>query len=416
MHERIPPRIRVGVDWRAASVGTALLLAGCLDRNGGQIDPTAVEPSTGAGTDSSGSTTFPGIMTTTVDPHPGDSDSDGGSTGEPAPLPCGNGKIDPPEQCDQGEANGDDRECTSACRWNICGDGLVEAGDELCDDGKAKNGTYGHCDKYCDKFAEHCGDGKVQTGDGEVCDDPDPKYGCLPDCTQAASCLAIKAGWGDAAETGLYFLQREGRGLTVWCDMDADGGGYTFLKYASGTVVPDPPDKFIPEALTAAQAEAKCAHWGLRLFSPRSQEHLRAAITAASAAEFGPVSDSGDFPPNIAVDSDAAGYLSIMGIYPVTPGLSCQDRPLNHEDCPQWAAKPHPLTPDVVMPYWVSDKIFAGQPGTSNCAGCSLLYDWNLDVQPPVLTGYFAVPMNGKGASSPHFLCEIGDKLGPPEG
>ncbi|MFZ6177431.1 hypothetical protein [Nannocystis pusilla] len=410
MHARIPLRIRVGVDWRVA---VALMLAGCLDRNGGQIDPTAVEASTGGGDGSSSGTTFPGIMTTTVDP--GGSDGDSGSTGDPTPAPCGNGKIDVPEQCDEGDANGDDRTCTSSCRWNICGDGLIETGDEVCDDGKGKNGTYGHCGKYCKDFSPHCGDGTLQAADGEVCDDPEPMYGCLPDCTQATSCLDIRTGWGDAAETGLYSIRRLDRQLTVWCDMQADGGGYTFLKYASGTLVPNPPepDKFIGEPLTAAQAEEKCASWGLRLFSPRTQQHLRAAVTAASAAEFAPVHVNGDYPPTVAADSDAAGYLSIMGIYPVTPGLSCESKPLNSEDCPQWAAKPDPQAPDVVMPYWVTDKIFIGQPGTGNCAGCSLLYDWNLQVQPPVLTGYFAL---NTGASSPHFLCEVGDKLGAPEG
>lgn len=413
MHVRIPLRVRVGVDWRFAA---ALVLAGCLDRNGGQIDPTAVESSTGGSDGSSSGTTFPGIMTTTVDP--GGSDGDSGSTGDPTPAPCGNGKIDEGELCDEGDANGDDRTCTSSCRWNICGDGLVETGDELCDDGKGKNGTYGHCGKYCKDFSPYCGDGTLQAADGEVCDDPDPMYGCLPDCTPATSCLDIRTGWGDAAQTGLYSIRRQDRQLTVWCDMQADGGGYTFLKYASGTLVPtEPPepDKFIGEPLTAAQAEAKCAAWGLRLFSPRTQQHLRAAVTAASAAEFAPVHATGDYPPTVAADSDAAGYLSIMGIYPVTPGLSCESKPLNSEDCPQWAAKPDPQRPDVVMPYWVTDKIFLGQPGAGNCAGCSLLYDWNLQVQPPVLTGYFAFNAN-TGASSPHFLCEVGDKLGSPEG
>ncbi|MDC0722706.1 fibrinogen-like YCDxxxxGGGW domain-containing protein [Nannocystis bainbridge] len=407
MHPRISPRVQIGVLGRC---GLALLLAGCLDRNAGQNDPTLPASSTSSGPGSDGSTTYPGIMTTTVDPGHGDSDS--GSTTDAGPDPCGNGKIDPPELCDQGEANADDAECTSACRWNVCGDGLIKAGDELCDDGKHKNGKYGQCGRYCDDWAPRCGDSMVQADEGETCDDPNPHYGCLADCSRASSCLEIKNSFGDAVPTGLYVLRREDLMFTAWCDMEADGGGYSFLKYASGTVLDL--DTFLPQPLTAAEAEQKCATWGLRLLAPRSDRHLRAAFIAASATDFGAVHDTGDYTPNLDVDSDVAGYLSILGIYPVTPGQSCVGKPLNSEDCPQWALKPDPANPDLDQPYWVSDKIFAGQPGTTNCAGCSLFYDWKLDVQPPVLTGYFAFPMNGKGASSSHFLCEVGDKLGPP--
>ncbi|WAS97874.1 hypothetical protein [Nannocystis punicea] len=394
----------------------ALTVAACLDNGDQPGSSTGVEPASGDGSSTDGSGATLGIMTTTVDPGHGDS---GGTstTGSPA-APCGNGKIDPPEQCDQGEANDDEGDCTRSCRWNVCGDGLVKVGHELCDDGKGKNGTYGHCGKFCKDLSPRCGDGLVQAKEGEACDDSNPMYGCLPDCTLATSCLDIETGWGDAAKTGLHVVHRADGHPTVWCDMDADAGGYTFLKYASGTMVPDPPDpdKFLGEPLTAAQAEEKCATWGLRLFSPRSAAHLKAAIIAASADVFAPVKNDGDFPSTSAIDSDAAGYLSIMGIYPVTPGSSCESKPLNSEDCPQWAIRPDPQSPAVVLPYWVTDKLFVGQPGVNNCAGCSLYYDWNLKVQPPVLTGYVAFNMNGKGATSSHFLCEVGDKLGPPEG
>lgn len=409
MHERILPRVRVGLLF-------ALPLAACLDRNGGQIDPTAVELT--GGSDSSGSstgeaTTFPGIMTTTEDGD--DSDSDGSGTTEP-PAACGNGKIDPPELCDQGENNADDAECTSECRWNLCGDGRPEKGEELCDEGP-DNGKYGHCGVDCNSLAERCGDGKVQKDEGELCDSNDPHSGCLKECTWPTSCAELKASWGDQAEDGLYLIRRMSTWLTVWCDTDEDGGGYTFLKYASGVDGdPDPIDfLFVPNYLSALQAEQKCGYWGLRLFSPRTPGHLAAAVQAASAKEFAPIHHDGpQFPPVPDIDSDVGGYLSIMGIYPVTPGTSCVGKPLNSDDCPEWAAKPDPLQPDVPLPFWVTDKVVANEPSTDSCADCSLFYTWDITVDPPVLIDYEASKFGGKGPMSAHFLCEIGDKLGPP--
>lgn len=46
------------------------------------------------------------------------------SPGVPPPAdglhPCGNGVLDAGETCDDGLANGDDRECTLACTFNDC--------------------------------------------------------------------------------------------------------------------------------------------------------------------------------------------------------------------------------------------------------------------------------------------------------
>jgi hypothetical protein len=68
---------------------------------------------------------------------------------------CGDGKVNAhfvppgasnPEQCDNGSANNDSAGCTSHCQINICGDGLVFAGVEACDDG---NPTCGSCAADC---------------------------------------------------------------------------------------------------------------------------------------------------------------------------------------------------------------------------------------------------------------------------
>jgi cysteine-rich repeat protein len=60
---------------------------------------------------------------------------DAGST----PEGCGNGKLEPGEQCDDG--NHEDRDgCLASCQWATCGDGIVRTGVEECDDA---NDTFG---------------------------------------------------------------------------------------------------------------------------------------------------------------------------------------------------------------------------------------------------------------------------------
>ena len=50
---------------------------------------------------------------------------------------CGNGvpEVHVGEECDRGAENADDGECTVECKVARCGDGLVQASVELCDDG-----------------------------------------------------------------------------------------------------------------------------------------------------------------------------------------------------------------------------------------------------------------------------------------
>lgn len=396
MHARIHPRL-------PAWVTLIALLAGCLDPNGGPQSPL-VTTSDGTSSATTGATTFPEILTTTFEP-------DDSGSGDPIPLTCGNGKIDPGELCDEGEANDNSARCTLACQWNVCGDGHLFEGKEACDDGEY-NGFYGHCDQNCDGLHKRCGDRKVQKQHGEQCDDPAPYYGCLKNCAFSTSCKAILQSWGDEADTGLYVIRRGGAWTIVWCDMEADGGGYTFLKYASGTYDYDKPaDPFNEAPLTAAEAEQRCAAMGMRLFAPRSPEHLEAAIKAADTKYFGPINKGVEFPPSSAINSDVRGYLKIMAIYPVTPGQSCVGKPLNSVDCPEWTLRPDPMHPDKILPWYVTDKIIMGQPTTQNCANCSMYYNWGVD--PARLLSYDAYQLAGQGPRSAHFLCEIGDKHGP---
>lgn len=79
---------------------------------------------------------------------------------------CGNWKIDPGEDCDDGNMkNGDG--CSATCKnTNVCGDAKVGPGEE-CDDGNKDN--FDKCDNGCKNGAGICGDG-IKDFD-EKCDD-----------------------------------------------------------------------------------------------------------------------------------------------------------------------------------------------------------------------------------------------------
>jgi cysteine-rich repeat protein len=47
------------------------------------------------------------------------------------PSPCGNGRVDPGEECDDGNLDSSDH-CTASCKVATCGDGITNA-DEACD-------------------------------------------------------------------------------------------------------------------------------------------------------------------------------------------------------------------------------------------------------------------------------------------
>ena len=53
-------------------------------------------------------------------------------------CPCGNGVLDPGEQCDDGNSNNYDN-CTNQCKLNVCGDNFVNVGVEQCELPKTAN-------------------------------------------------------------------------------------------------------------------------------------------------------------------------------------------------------------------------------------------------------------------------------------
>ena len=92
---------------------------------------------------------------------------------------CGDGAVDPGEECDDGPNNGDDQGCKLDCTAQVCGDGALGPG-EGCDDGNVQAGD--GCDESC--VLESCGN--LQIDPGEECDDGqdgDPDDGCTDLCT-----------------------------------------------------------------------------------------------------------------------------------------------------------------------------------------------------------------------------------------
>jgi cysteine-rich repeat protein len=93
---------------------------------------------------------------------------------------CGDGELDPGEECDDGNTVDEDA-CTASCHKARCGDGIVHEGVEECDDGN--DIAFDACTTDC--RLPRCGDGILQAG--EECDDgnADPGDACTNSCMLA---------------------------------------------------------------------------------------------------------------------------------------------------------------------------------------------------------------------------------------
>ena len=104
------------------------------------------------------------------------------TTSTTIPPRCGDGVLDPDEECDEGENNSNlpDATCREDCTTKRCGDGIVDTGEQ-CDAG-ASNSNAANAPCRLDCTLPYCGDGILDTIRGEECDPP-PK----PDAENCAN-------------------------------------------------------------------------------------------------------------------------------------------------------------------------------------------------------------------------------------
>lgn len=138
---------------------------------------------------------------------------------------CGDGLLQAGEECDRGAGmnRGGYDGCTLECkRGPRCGDSRVDAAyGEQCDLGAGNTGGYDGCSATC-RFSERCGDGVVQAEAGELCDQDgnrSPYGGCGPGCKPAPSCGdgVVQRARGEACDDGA--MNNDGRygGCTAQC-------------------------------------------------------------------------------------------------------------------------------------------------------------------------------------------------------
>lgn len=108
---------------------------------------------------------------------------------------CGDGILDPGEECDHGDENHDNAQCTSSCKLASCGDGFKQPGEE-CDLGDENLNT-GDCTEACTNPS--CGDGFTQPG--EQCDNGPDNGTELGQC-HPSTCSIVVSVCGDKMVEG----------------------------------------------------------------------------------------------------------------------------------------------------------------------------------------------------------------------
>jgi cysteine-rich repeat protein len=148
---------------------------------------------------------------------------------------CGNGILDPAEQCDDGnliDLDGCSRDCKDEDGIATCGNDIWESGEQ-CDDGNTVGGD--GCSETC-QVDWLCGDGACDTQFGESC------QLCQSDCCPLCGNGVLNPGEEcDGAQTGgLTCGSRcyEGGSLfcTAWCTLDWSGCTGTPVSCGDGVV------------------------------------------------------------------------------------------------------------------------------------------------------------------------------------
>jgi len=172
-----PGRLSNHLYFRISAICSALNVA-CFEAVNAE-NPS--DESTAAGTGDTGASASP-ASTTSADASSTTSATSSqesyGTSDANVPPTCGDGILDPGEECDDANTIEEDG-CLSTCRGNRCGDGHIWAAREYCDDGNDRNTD--RCVTGC-RWA-YCGDGYIEIGE-EICDDGNELDGddCPADC------------------------------------------------------------------------------------------------------------------------------------------------------------------------------------------------------------------------------------------
>jgi len=247
---------------------------------------------------------------------------------------------------------------------NAEGQGVVDGSEGSGVGGGGSGGTEPFCGDQVTDQNEQCDDGNENPWDGCVA------------CSIPSSCLEV-LDLDDEAESGPHLIWPDGVDdyVDVFCDMETDGGGYTFLKLDAGA-----------GAASAEQAEAECKAYGMQLWIPRTPDHFDAGIDVALDPEIDP--------------GGSSAFLEIMGVRPEFPGASCGGQPLNSDnpEC-DWHASDDEA-------FFITDSPMGPEPNgdTVDTVVVSMQYYWSND---GVLTDFNDWP---GGHSARRFMCDVGDK------
>ncbi len=144
---------------------------------------TSGATTTDAGSESAGPSSGASVSTTTTTTTSTSTDGDEtGSRGDSSGSAesCGDGMLDPGEECDDGPMNDQFGNCDKGCELATCGDGDLQPG-ESCDEGDNNHPTlYNGCTPLC-LPGPRCGDGQVQA-DEEACETLGPQPGNAAPC------------------------------------------------------------------------------------------------------------------------------------------------------------------------------------------------------------------------------------------
>ena len=213
-------------------------------------------------------------------------------------------------------------------------------------------------------------------------------------CEYRESCLELLEH-DESSTSGYYNIwpadNTLGRPIGVYCDMDTDGGGYTFSMRTG-------------DSIGSTDAREYCAERGMQLFVPRTPAHLGAAYDLGWA-----MLDQTIEPWNPAEYRNVTGrelppqdrFLRYLGIYATEEGASCANTPFNSESCLAWQASDG-------GPYYVSTRDDIAEPvGEALSTELSMVYRFTG-------TGVesYTEADDPDARDTQAFLCSVGDKMG----